>query len=79
MEFIIQTYFKALPLEITNQLPIFALSTDITVPNDACNPLPDSTPDLSGFLTIIRRGSCTFVQKLTNAAAKGARAIFIYE
>ena len=92
-----KTYFETFPLNVTEALPIFATSTDTTVVDDACNPLPDSTPDLSGFLTVIRRGTCTFVrhnfsilyaqltslmeqvQKLTNAAAKGAQIVFIYE
>ena len=64
---------------MTDTLPIFATSNDTTVVDDACDPLPDGTPDLSGFLTVIRRGTCTFVQKLTNAAAKGAQVVFIYE
>jgi hypothetical protein len=51
---------------------------DVTVPNDACNPLPESTPDLGGHLVIIRRGTCTFVQKLGNVAAKGAKYALIY-
>ena len=55
------TYFDALPLPITETLPIFATSTDTTVVDDACDPLPDSTPDLSKFIVIVRRGTCTFV------------------
>lgn len=57
-------YFSAFKLPIAEELPIYALSTDITIPNDACNPLPDSTPDLSKYLVIVRRGSCTFVSNL---------------
>lgn len=56
------TYFDALPLPITETLPIFATSTDTTVVDDACDPLPDSTPDLSKFIVIVRRGTCTFVR-----------------
>ncbi|KIM45535.1 hypothetical protein M413DRAFT_343058 [Hebeloma cylindrosporum] len=73
------TYFATFPLPVTGQLPIFATSTDITVADDACNPLPDSTPDLSKFVVVIRRGTCTFVQKLTNAAAKGGKVFLIYD
>ena len=58
------TYFDALPLPITETLPIFATSTDTTVVDDACDPLPDSTPDLSKFIVIVRRGTCTFVCRL---------------
>lgn len=55
------TYFDTFPLPITATLPIFATSTDTTVADDACDPLPDSTPDLSKFLVVVRRGTCTFV------------------
>ena len=53
------------PLPINGSLPIFAVSNDTTVVDDACNPLPASTPDLSGFLVIIRRGTCNFVRVIT--------------
>ncbi|TDL26098.1 subtilisin-like protease [Rickenella mellea] len=72
-------YFSLFPLSETQTLPIFATSTDVTVVDDACNPLPASTPNLANFVTIIRRGSCTFVQKLTNAAAFGANVVLIYD
>ncbi|KXN90803.1 Minor extracellular protease vpr [Leucoagaricus sp. SymC.cos] len=73
------TYFNALPLPVNGSLPIFATSNSTTVVDDACNPLPDDTPDLSGRLVVIRRGTCPFTQKLTNAAAKGANVAFIYD
>lgn len=57
------TYFATFPLNITGSLPIFATSTDTTIVDDACNPLPDSTPDLSKFLVVVRRGTCTFVSR----------------
>ncbi|KAI0645827.1 subtilisin-like protease [Trametes meyenii] len=73
------TYFATFPLPINGTLPIFATSNDTTVVDDACDPLPDDTPDLSPFVVIIRRGTCTFVQKLTNVAAKGAQVALIYD
>ncbi|KAK1546746.1 serine endopeptidase [Colletotrichum paranaense] len=39
---------------------------------------PETTPDLSGRIVLIRRGTCTFTQKSTNAAAKGAKYIIFY-
>ncbi|TEB21711.1 pyrolysin [Coprinellus micaceus] len=60
------------------ELPIYLLSNS-TIANDACDPLPASVPDLSTYLVIIRRGTCPFVQKLTNAAAKGAKYALIYD
>jgi subtilisin family serine protease len=70
-------YFSLQPLNFTESLPVFAISKTI-VPNDACNPLPDSTPDLSGFMVLIRRGGCPLVSKLENVAKKGARVALIY-
>ncbi|EMD33648.1 hypothetical protein CERSUDRAFT_159874 [Gelatoporia subvermispora B] len=73
------TYFSTFPLPVNGTLPIFATSTDTTVVDDACDPLPDDTPDLSQFVVIVRRGTCTFVQKLTNVAAKGGNISLIYD
>ncbi|KAG7446685.1 pyrolysin [Guyanagaster necrorhizus] len=73
------TYFETFPFPITVALPIYAISNDTTVVDDACSALPDSTPDLSSFLVIVRRGTCPFTQKLANIAAKGATVAFIYD
>ncbi|KAL4251464.1 Alkaline protease 1 [Abortiporus biennis] len=73
------TYFSTFPFPENRTLPIFATSTDTTVVDDACDPLPDNTPDLSNFLVIVKRGTCTFVQKLTNVAAKGGNVSIIYD
>ncbi|KAF8521827.1 subtilisin-like protease [Gautieria morchelliformis] len=73
-------YMSVNPLPVNGSLPIFVVSNDTTVVDDACNPLPAGTPDLSAFLVIIRRGTCTFVRsvKLQNIADKGAKVSFIY-
>ncbi|KAG8906709.1 hypothetical protein FRB99_006307 [Tulasnella sp. 403] len=71
-------YYSFIPLPVDGSLPIYATSTDTTIANDACNPLPDSTPDLSGYVVVIRRGTCTFDTKVTNAAAKGAKVVLVY-
>lgn len=59
-------------------LPIWAPSFDITDPATGCDAYPDDTPDLSGYIVLIRRGTCTFVQKATNAAAFGAKYVIFY-
>ena len=59
-------------------LPLYAGNYNTSDPADACEPYPDSTPDLSDYIVLIRRGTCTFVQKVTNAADKGARYIMFY-
>lgn len=66
------------PLNATGEWPIYATSKDTAVTDDACNPLPASTPDLSKFITVIRRGTCNFTDKLANAAAKGAKLVVVY-
>jgi subtilisin family serine protease len=59
-------------------LPLWAGNYDTSDPADACEPYPDDTPDLSEYIVLIRRGTCTFVQKATNAAAAGAQYVLIY-
>ncbi|KIM45529.1 hypothetical protein M413DRAFT_442200 [Hebeloma cylindrosporum] len=72
-------YYSTFPLPVKDELPIYALSKDTTIANDACDPLPADTPDLSPYVVIIRRGTCTFTQKLGNVAAKGAKVALIYD
>jgi len=59
-------------------LPLWAVSYNTSDPANGCEPFPASTPDLSGYIVLIRRGSCTFVQKIQNAVAKGARYVIFY-
>ncbi|KAF9264167.1 subtilisin-like protease [Marasmius fiardii PR-910] len=73
------TYYSLAVFPVNGSLPIYATSNSTSVPDDACEPLPDNTPNLSKYIVIIRRGSCTFQQKVSNAAAKGAQFILIYD
>ncbi|KAH8674310.1 peptidase S8/S53 domain-containing protein [Xylariales sp. PMI_506] len=59
-------------------LPLWTASYNVTDPAGGCDPYPADTPDLSGYVVLIRRGTCTFVQKATNAAAFGAKYIMFY-
>lgn len=59
-------------------LPLWALTLNTSVADDGCAAFPDSTPDLSSKVVLLRRGTCTFVQKAQNAAAKGAKYILLY-
>ncbi|PVF93857.1 subtilisin-like protein [Serendipita vermifera] len=70
-------YYSLRPLNFTEALPVYPISKTV-VANDACNPLPADTPDLSGYVVLIRRGTCAFADKLANVAAKGARVALIY-
>ncbi|KAK0526066.1 hypothetical protein OC834_004941 [Tilletia horrida] len=64
----------------TLSLPVYATSPTINYENDACSALPESTPDLSKFVTLIGRGkNCTLISKVNNAIDKGARIVLIYD
>ncbi|KAH7127837.1 peptidase S8/S53 domain-containing protein [Dactylonectria estremocensis] len=60
------------------ELPLWAPSYDTTIANGGCDAYPADTPDLSGYIVLVRRGTCTFVQKAQNAANAGAKYILIY-
>ncbi|KAH7007519.1 peptidase S8/S53 domain-containing protein [Ilyonectria destructans] len=60
------------------KLPLWAPSYDTTITNGGCDAYPADTPDLSGHIVLVRRGTCTFVQKAQNAAAAGAKYIMVY-
>ncbi|KAG6364926.1 hypothetical protein INS49_006530 [Diaporthe citri] len=59
-------------------LPLWSVNFDTADPANACTALPADSPDLSEYIVLVRRGSCTFVQKLQNVAAKGARYVIVY-
>lgn len=56
-------------------LPLYSGSRDTSVPDDGCNGYTD---DLTGKLVLIRRGSCTFVQKAQSALKAGAKYVMFY-
>ncbi|KAK0711845.1 peptidase S8/S53 domain-containing protein [Lasiosphaeris hirsuta] len=59
-------------------LPLYPIGFDTTDPANGCDPYPASIPDLSGYAVLVRRGTCTFVQKVQNAVAKGAKYVVFY-
>ncbi|WP_084542226.1 S8 family peptidase [Calidithermus chliarophilus] len=59
----------------SGSLPIAATGTPTTA-NDACSPLPAGS--LSGKAALIRRGTCSFYIKATNAQNAGASAVILY-
>lgn len=54
-------YYGINPLPITGSHAVWATSLNSTITWDACDPLPDDTPDLSDFVVLIRRGECGLV------------------
>jgi minor extracellular serine protease Vpr len=49
-----------------------------TTPNDACNPVKPPVDSLTGKVALIRRGTCAFAEKVTNAIAAGATGVILY-
>ncbi|KAF9876569.1 serine endopeptidase [Colletotrichum karsti] len=66
------------PLWNITGLPILPLSFDTSIRAEACSPLPDTTPDLSNVIVLIRRGTCTPYVKQANVEKFGARYVLFY-
>ncbi|KAH6838638.1 peptidase S8/S53 domain-containing protein [Chaetomium sp. MPI-CAGE-AT-0009] len=60
------------------RLPLWAVGFNTSDPANGCEPYPESTPDLSGHIVLVRRGTCAFVDKATYAAEKGAKYVIFY-
>ncbi|GKT47642.1 minor extracellular protease vpr [Colletotrichum spaethianum] len=61
------------------ELPLWTPTTDSTSTAAlGCDPYPADTPDLSGKIVLVKRGTCTFVVKAQNAAAAGAKYLMLY-
>ncbi|KAG9022637.1 hypothetical protein FS837_006245, partial [Tulasnella sp. UAMH 9824] len=71
-------YYSIEALDIPGSWPIYATSQDTTVEADSCSSLPDSTPDLSKYVVLIRGGSCSADDKAANVKAHGAKYVLFY-
>ncbi|KAK0548235.1 hypothetical protein OC861_006360 [Tilletia horrida] len=61
------------------KLPVYTTSKRILDPNDACNQLPSSTPDLSKYAVLIAKAkNCVTTLQINNAKDAGAKVIIIY-
>ncbi len=60
------------------RLPLWAVDFNTSDVANGCDPYPASAPNLAGYVVLIRRGTCTFVQKAQNAIAKGAKYVIFY-
>ncbi|CAI6030114.1 unnamed protein product [Clonostachys chloroleuca] len=61
-----------------NGWEIRPMNLDTSVPDDACTPYPSDTPKLDNVIPLVRRGTCTFVTKVQNLAAIGAKYVLFY-
>ncbi|KAG8963821.1 hypothetical protein FRC00_004913 [Tulasnella sp. 408] len=71
-------YYSLEALDIPGSWPIYATSQDTKVDADACSSLPDSTPDLSKYVVLIRGGGCGVDDKVANVKAYGAKYVLFY-
>ncbi|KAI5481715.1 hypothetical protein MNV49_002941 [Pseudohyphozyma bogoriensis] len=71
-------YLNPTPLTAPNPLRLYFTSTDSSILNDACDPLPASTPALKYFVTVVQRGTCTYATKFANVAAAGGQYVIMY-
>nr|XP_018263216.1 peptidase [Kwoniella dejecticola CBS 10117]OBR85374.1 peptidase [Kwoniella dejecticola CBS 10117] len=56
--------------------PLYAFTTDPSVAADGCT-IPDGTPNLFGYVTLVRRGGCSLEQKAKNIYLQGGRQMFL--
>jgi minor extracellular serine protease Vpr len=63
------------PAPLSGSFPMARTGTPTTA-NDACDPLPADS--LSGYITLIRRGTCSFYDKARNAQTAGAVGVVLY-
>lgn len=62
---------------VVKDWPVWAVSLD-ALDNEACEPLPADTPDLSGVVVLARRGGCTFQDKQANLQEFNATHVVFY-
>jgi subtilisin family serine protease len=62
----------------TIDIPLYAPTLDPAAVGDGCQPFPATTPDLSQYVVLIRRGQCTFDTKIANGVAHGAKRFLFY-
>ncbi|KAF8725334.1 Subtilisin-like protein, partial [Rhizoctonia solani] len=72
-------YYLGTPLTNAANLSLYATSSNITIPNDACTALPSTTPNLANSVVVIRRGGCALADKITNARKFEAQYFLIYD
>ncbi|PWN51539.1 subtilisin-like protein [Violaceomyces palustris] len=70
-------YYSVNSLKVPT-LPIYATSFDKAATRDACDNLPEGTPDLSGYVVLVRRGGCGLETKFSKVAAAGGKYVLIY-
>jgi subtilisin family serine protease len=60
-------------------MPVRPVSLDSSSVTDACSPLPPTTGDLSGVISLVRRGACTYREQQLNLEQFGAQYVLVYD
>lgn len=68
---------SAFPKTIVGR-PIVPLTTNTSVENDGCEPLPTDTPSFKESIVLVKFGGCTVDTKHANVAAFGAQYVLFY-
>jgi len=78
-DFAWQVGFRNTSIPWAGTYALYATSHDSNVANDACEPLPADTPDLSNYVVLVRLGSgCTYEDQSQHLGAKNAMHIMFY-
>ncbi|KAA1101207.1 hypothetical protein PGT21_011064 [Puccinia graminis f. sp. tritici] len=72
------TMYRTNTLNLPGEYPIYLTANSTSDPSDACDELPKHTPNLTSYAVLVKRGTCLFVDKVRNVAAKGGKQILLY-
>lgn len=74
-------WFPAPPSRFPDSLLLHAVTLNISVEDDSCSSssLPWPSPDLHGVIVLVRRGGCSFADKMETIKAAGADYALIYD
>jgi hypothetical protein len=69
------------PSRFPDSIMLRAVSLNTSIEEDSCSPsaLPSPRPDFHGTVVLVRRGGCTFADKMETVKAAGAEYALIYD
>ncbi|KAJ2307453.1 hypothetical protein IWW55_000963 [Coemansia sp. RSA 2706] len=73
----LKVYDPMSPSKFVFKIPVsLAISKDAAGSNEGCNP---SSTDIKGKIAFVKRGTCTFDEKVAIAQSAGAKGVLIYD
>lgn len=69
----------AFPSKYPESLPLAVLSPDTSIENDACGNDTAAPDSLKGRIVLMRRGGCSYEQKMAYIVARGAAHAVVYD